>query len=138
MADVADLLTQVPLFAGMTDRALASVGAIAHEVAYEPDAPLAVQGEAASTFTVLLNGRARVERDGTAIGELGPGAFLGEISLLDGGPRTATVVALEPIRALEIGADDFRGLIDQSAAVRYDVISALTRRIRRDARDGEV
>ena len=59
------------------------------------------------------------------------GEFLGEISLIDHGPRTATVTATEPIDALVVHSDDFYRLINDFPAVRLAVLTALTQRIRR-------
>ena len=58
------------------------------------------------------------------------GDFLGEISLIDHGPRTATVTALEPIQALVVSCDGFERLVSDYPAVRYGILSALTQRIR--------
>ena len=61
---------------------------------------------------------------------LGAGDFLGEIALIDGGARTATVTAAEPIEALVIDKDGFARLMEEFPVIRYDLISALTRRLR--------
>ena len=55
---------------------------------------------------------------------------MGEIALIDGGPRTATVTAVEPIEAVIIGRDGFRRLMDEFPVIRYDLVNALTRRVR--------
>ena len=71
--------------------------------------------------------------DGHRIRELGAGEYLGEISLIDGGPRTATVTAIESIQALVLPRVAFDRLIDEFPAVRMDVLAALARRIRERA-----
>jgi CRP-like cAMP-binding protein len=76
-----------------------------------------------------------VERDGTSLRELGPGDFLGEIALVDGSPRTATVTAVEPIHAFTIQRDGFLDLIDRISVFRLEVMSALTQRIRATVTD---
>jgi CRP-like cAMP-binding protein len=133
MPVTADLLRTVPLFAGMTDTAIESVRGLAREVEFVGGEQLVRQGDPGETFLVIVEGRARVDQDGDTLRELGPGDYLGEIALIDGGPRTASVTAMEPIRALMVERTEFRRLIDDFSAVRFDVLTALTQRIRREA-----
>ena len=79
--------------------------------------------------------RLRITRGGVDIASQGPGDFLGEISLIDGRPRTATATAVGPVNALAIERPDFIALIDRYPAVRLSILMALTDRIRRDERD---
>ena len=130
-----DVLRGVPLFSGLTERAIEAVAALTTEQSFADGDTLVRQGDAGETFIILLDGSAQVERDRQPIAELGRGDFLGEISLVDGGPRTATVTARGPVRALVVQHADFRRLFDEFGAVRYDIVTALTRRIRRDATD---
>lgn len=131
-----DVLRGVPLFSGMTDLAIESIAGMTRETAFADGAEIVHEGDEADTFIVLIDGSARVDRGGHPIRDLGRGDFLGEMSLLDGGRRTATVTALEPVSALVVSRSDFRRLIDDFAAVRYDILSALSQRVRRDASDG--
>lgn len=130
-----DVLRGVPLFSGLTERAIEAIAALTTEQSFADGDTLVRQGEAGETFINLLDGSARVERDRQPIAELGRGDFLGEISLVDGEPRTATVTAHGPVRALVVQHADFRRLFDEFGAVRYDIVTALTRRIRRDGAD---
>jgi CRP-like cAMP-binding protein len=75
-----------------------------------------------------------VSRAGEAIRTLSRGDFLGEIALLDGGTRTATVTAARPVTALCVERPDFMRLIDESSGVRFGIIEALTSRLRHDTR----
>lgn len=124
-------LRGVPLFSGMTDRALDAVGDLVSQRSFAADEDLTREGEPGDSFLIIRTGAAIVLVDGRQIGELGPGDFLGEISLIDGGPRTATVRATEPIDALVIGRDDFTTLLERHPAVRLELLMALTARIRR-------
>ena len=133
MPVTADLLRSVPLFTGMTDSAIESVGGLTHEVRFAESQDLVRQGEEGDSFLVIVEGRARVLQNGDTLRDLGPGDYLGEIALIDGRPRTATVTALEPVRALIVERSDFRRLIDDFSAVRFHVLTALTQRIRRKA-----
>ena len=129
----ADVLRGVPLFSGMTDRAIEAIAALTSETAFADGDAIVREGDAGETFIILLDGAASIERGGHAIGELGRGDFLGEISLVDGGPRTATVIARGDVSALVVQHADFRRLFEEFGAIRYDIVTALTRRIRRDA-----
>jgi CRP/FNR family cyclic AMP-dependent transcriptional regulator len=133
MPVTAELLRSVPLFTGMTDAAIDSIGGLAREVDFATGDELVRQGDNGDSFLVIVAGRARVVQNGDTLRELGLGDYLGEIALIDGGPRTATVTAIEPVRALVVERSDFRRLIDDFSAVRFHVLTALTQRIRREA-----
>lgn len=133
-----DILRGVTLFSGMTDRTLEAIAGLASESTFVDGEALVREGDAGDTFIILVDGAARVERNGRQIADLGNGDFLGEISLIDGGPRTATVTARGSVSALVVRHDDFRRLLDEFGAVRYDILTALARRIRRDASDPSI
>lgn len=128
------VLRDVPLFSGMTDRALDAIADLTSETSFGVGDELVRQGEPGDSFLILRSGSAQVLKDGQAIRDLGPGDFLGEISLIDGGPRTATVRATEPIAAVVIGRDDFATLLERHPAVRLELLMALTSRIRQSER----
>lgn len=130
-----DLLRLVPLFNGMTERSFEAMAALASEADYAASSDLVRQGEPGDAFIIIVSGRARVARDGRTLRELGPGDFLGEISLIDGSPRTATVTALDPIHALVIERLGFLDLIERLPVFRLEVLNALTERIRATAAD---
>ncbi len=133
MPVTAEMLRTVPLFSGMTDRSFEAIAALASGVTFDAGQELVRQGDPGEDFFIITSGRARVERDGGLLRDLGPGDFLGEISLVDGSPRTATVVALEPIRALTIQRAGFLDLIERIPVLRLEVLNALTERIRATA-----
>ena len=124
-------LRGVPLFSGMTDRALHAISELVSQRTFEIDQDLVHEGEPGDSFLIIRAGSAVVLKDGTQLGELGPGDFLGEISLIDGGSRTATVRATTPIDALLIGREEFASLLERHPAVRLELLMALTARIRR-------
>jgi CRP-like cAMP-binding protein len=127
-----DELVRVPLFQGMTDRALDSLAELAGEVSFPAGAAMAAEGEEGGAFYLLVTGRARVTRDGNEIRDLGPGDFFGEISLVDGRPRTASVTATSDVAAVEIRRDEFLRVMDRFPAVRLSILMALADRIRAD------
>jgi CRP/FNR family transcriptional regulator len=130
-----DLLRQVPLFEGMTDHAVEAVADLVHDVEFAEGDALTREGQPGDTFYVVVEGRLRVSRDGTLLTEQGPGDFLGEISLIDGRPRTATAIALSPVKTLALERPAFAALMEGHPAVRHSILMALTDRIRRDAHE---
>jgi CRP/FNR family cyclic AMP-dependent transcriptional regulator len=125
-------LKRVPLFQGMTDRALEAIAGLAHEIDFEDGAPLTTEGDEGDAFYMLLDGRVEVTRGGSPVGPLGPGDFIGEISLIDGRPRSATATAVGHVRALEVCRPEFLELMERHPAVRHGILVALTDRIRSD------
>jgi CRP-like cAMP-binding protein len=89
------------------------------------------EGEPGETFYIVTEGRLQVSQRGAVTGELGPGDFLGEIALVDGRPRTATVTAVGPVEALVIRRADFLEMVEFDSAVRLGILMALTERIRK-------
>ena len=130
MTVVADALRGVPLFSGMTDRSIQAIRELVRDVAFDAGATLTKEGASGDTFLVLLEGEARVSQRGRHLRDLGPGDFLGEISLIDGGPRTATVVTTSPVRALAIDHDAFATLLERHPSVRLEILMAVTARLR--------
>ena len=128
-----DALRSVPLFEGMSEASITSIGRFAHPIEYRTGDVLVREGDPGDSFMVMLSGRAAVDQGGQRIREMSAGEFLGEISLIDRGPRTATVTAPEPIEALTVTAEDFGHLMDDYPAVRLAILTALTHRIRRQA-----
>lgn len=133
MIATSEVLRSVPLFSGMTDAAVERIGDLAEPADYPAGAILVREGDPGDSFIVIVDGRAEVERGGRSIREISSGDFLGEISLIDHGPRTATVRALEPIQALVVSCAGFERLMSEYPAVRYGILSALTQRIRSQA-----
>jgi CRP/FNR family cyclic AMP-dependent transcriptional regulator len=130
MTTTSDVLRSIPLFQGMTDRSVEAIEGLAEETAYPSGALLVREGDPGDSFIVIVTGRATVDRGDQPIRELSAGDFLGEISLIDGGPRTATVTAVEPIAALVIQRDGFDRLMNRYPSVRLEILTALTQRLR--------
>jgi len=131
-----DLLRTVPLFAGLGKRELERVSTLADIIDLPADRPLMTQGEHGSQMFIVVSGAARVERDGRSIGECGPGEVLGEIALLDGGPRTATVTLTRPSRLLVVARREFQALMDEFPDIRLRVLEAVAHRLRALDLDG--
>ena len=132
-----DALAQVPLFAGMPSRFLKRLADKMDEQRFMEDATIVRQGEPGDTFYVLIEGEAKVkDANGRVLSRLIPGDFFGEISLMDGGPRTATVVAETNLTTLALSRKDFSALLRSEPKVTVGLLkhaSALLRRLERPA-----
>ena len=126
-----DLLHRIPLFSGIDRRGLERLGMLSDEVDVPAGKVLMTQGEGGRDMMVLIAGSVAIERDGQRVNTLGAGDFFGEISLIDGGPRTATVTTEEPSRLLVITHRDFHAMMEEFPDVENQVLSALAHRIRR-------
>ena len=126
MPEKIELLERVPLFAGMSPEELAQLGGIVREVEVKPGDVLTHEGRHEGYFFVVVDGSVGIERGGQTINTLGPGDFLGEIALLDGGPRTATA----PTRLLSLEHQAFDDLMDSSPSIRTAVMDAVGQRLR--------
>ncbi|HEX6127645.1 MAG TPA: cyclic nucleotide-binding domain-containing protein [Candidatus Limnocylindria bacterium] len=125
-----DLLQRIPLFSGLDRRRMERLGMLADEVDVPAGKVLMRQGETGSDMMVLVRGSVAVERDGNRLNTLGPGDFFGEIALVDGGPRTATITAEEPTTLLVITHRDFHSMMDEFPEVAAQVMNALANRVR--------
>jgi CRP-like cAMP-binding protein len=130
MSQKTDLLRRVPLFAGCGTGQLDAIGQLADEVDVAAGTTLMKEGASAGEFFVIVDGSVRVDRGGTTIRHMGPGEFLGEIALVDGGPRTATAVTETPARLLVVGHREFHSLMETHPAISMAILEALARRVR--------
>lgn len=124
------LIASVPLFTGFNRREIEAVGRLMDEVEVKGGRVLMREGAAGREFFIVVSGTVRVERNGRKINELGPGDFMGEIALIDRGPRTATVIAAEPCRLLVLDIGGFRTLVSKYPSVQGKIMKALAERLR--------
>lgn len=124
------LLAATPLFAGIDTSGLERIGDRVVEVGFAPDQVIVRQGEVGTGFFVVASGGVRVVRDGRTIATLGPGAFFGELSVLDGRPRTAQVIASEPTLCLALASWEFEAVVHDQPAVALAVMRGLAGRLR--------
>lgn len=123
-------LQEVPLLEGCSGRQLRAVARITRVLEAQAGTMLTRVGEPGDEFFLILDGTARVEVSPKKQPRLGPGAFFGEMSLLDGGPRSATVIAETDVRLLVIHRRDFWRLLDQVPELNRQILMTLSRRIR--------
>ena len=125
-----DLLERVPLFAGVSAADIEELGAIADEIEVRAGTVLTHEGYREGFFFIIVSGTVRIERGGRTINTIGPGDFLGEIALLDGGPRTATATAETDCRLMSMSYQMFHELLDSSPSIRAAILEAVGRRLR--------
>ena len=124
------LLQRVPLFAGLATKELEAIGAITEERAVDAGATLTHEGRHEGYFFVIVSGTVRIERGGQTINTMHDGDFLGEISLLDGGPRTASAIAESACQLLVMSYQRFNRLLDTAPEVRTAVLAEVGQRLR--------
>lgn len=125
-----DMIARVPLFAGLSGRELAFLGRLMDEVDVREGRVLTREGGSGGEFFIVVSGRVRIDRGGRKVNELGAGDFLGEIALIDRGPRTATATATEPCTLLVLSRGGFRSLLDRYPTVQAKIMRALATRLR--------
>lgn len=124
------LLAATPLFAGIDASGLERIGERVVEVEFAPDQVIVRQGEVGTGFFVIASGGVRVVRDGQTLATLGPGAFFGELSILDGRPRTAQVIAKMPTLCLALASWEFEAVVNDQPSVALAVMRGLAGRLR--------
>jgi len=124
-----ELIKRVPLFSKLPKTKLKEVAGIADEVDFPKGRNLTREGERGREFFVLLEGEAEVRKGGRRVNTLGPGDFLGEISLITKVPRTATVTTSGPTRVLVITDRAFAQLLRHSPEISQGVLEAVGERL---------
>jgi CRP/FNR family transcriptional regulator, cyclic AMP receptor protein len=124
------LLGRVPLFAHLGGRSLERVASLVDEVDVAAGTELTREGALAGEFFIISDGSVEIRRAGAIVRSLGPGDFLGEIALIDGGRRSATATTTSPCHLLVLARREFNTLIDDYVDVRLSVLQALAERVR--------
>lgn len=128
--DATTRLAKVPIFSECTKRELTIIGRAAKEVSHAEGTVIAREGERGVGLFLILEGQCKVTIGGKTKAKLGPGDFFGEVALLDGGPRTATVTAMTPLRLVGITGWVFRGLLMEHPAIALKTLEAVAGRLR--------
>ena len=123
-------LKTVPLFAHCTPKQLGFIASQVEDMDFPAGKVLCKEGQSGGDFFVLLSGAAEVTRGGKRITRMTVGDFFGEIALVDGGKRTATVTTTAPSRCLVLGPRQFQNVLHQNTDIAHSVMKALTSRVR--------
>ena len=125
-----ELLAAAPLLATVDADGLARIADRTVEVAFTDGHVIARQGEVGTGFFMIASGGARVVRDGQTIATLGPGDFFGELSVLDGQPRIAQVLAAGETTCLALASWDLEAVINEQPSVALGLLRGLAERLR--------
>jgi CRP-like cAMP-binding protein len=125
-----EMLRRVPLLEGLGRKELEEVGRLCDEVDLPAGRVLMREGDSGDEFYLVLEGSVRVDRGGATVATLGPGQFLGEIALVDHGPRTASATCETACRLLVLGHREFNSVMASSQEIRTRVLTALAQRVR--------
>jgi CRP-like cAMP-binding protein len=129
-SDLVAHLKNVDLFSGLSRGELGKVAAIGTEQTFPAGSTMVDQGDMGRTAYVILDGTAVVRRGNRKVAELGAGAPVGELALLDKGPRTAYVVAETDVTALALSAKDFVKVLEEIPKVSIKLLGTLAARVR--------
>lgn len=124
-------LALVPLFEGLSKKQLKQVAGLAEIVNYMEGHSVVRQGEIGDSFYVALAGQAKVQVNGRTVHRVLPGDHFGEISLLDGGERTATVVTETPMTMLMLSRNNFMKALEKDPEMSMALLESLARMLRR-------
>lgn len=127
-----ELLKSVPLFHECSNKELNELASLADELELPAGRKLTAEGASGKEFIVIVDGAAEVHRKGRKVANLRSGDFLGEIALITGEPRTATVTTTKPSRLLVITAQAFRTLLRDLPSMQFKVLEALAARVPSD------
>lgn len=132
MAEYAQTLKQIPLFAEMSDAHLQRIANSARERRFDAGTPIVSAGEAGIGFYLIVAGRAEVQRNKRTLRTLNPGDYFGELAILRDQPRSATVIATEPTTCLVLTRWDFKGVLQANPAMAVPLLETVARRLEDD------
>ena len=127
---IAQQLAGTRLFKGVDATGLERIAERVMEIDFPADRVIARQGEIGTGFYVVQSGAVRVVRDGDTIAELGPGAFFGELSVIDRLPRVAQVISTGPTTCLALASWDLEAIIGEQPSVAMAILRELAGRLR--------
>jgi CRP/FNR family cyclic AMP-dependent transcriptional regulator len=131
-----DLLKKVPLFSNLSKRHLNEIAKHADQLSIKAGMVLAKQGSTGKEFIFIVDGKAQVKKDGKVIRQISVGDFFGEISMIDGEPRTATVIAETDGTLLLVHSRSFDHLLNTVPGLQKKIMVSLCKYLRR-AEKGE-
>ncbi len=125
-----EVLKNVSLFSACTNKELGQIASLVDEIDAPAGAVLTKEGAPGREFFAIIEGQAKVTLRNRKLNTLGPGTFFGEMSLLDQGPRAATVTAESDMRLYVLDARSFSTLLDKHPAVTRKILRAMAQRLR--------
>ena len=129
-----ELLKQAELFSGLDDKEAKKIAPLFKERDFTAGQVMAEEGKHGIGFFVIESGSAKVTVHGEERTTLGPGAYFGEVALIDDGPRTATVTAESDVKAHVLVAWDFRPMVKEDPELAWGLLQGVAQMLR--AREG--
>jgi CRP-like cAMP-binding protein len=127
---IVEWVRQVPLFESCSQRELRAISGVVKEVSHPKGTMIAKEGDPGVGLFIIVDGEAEVTIGGKRMAILRRGDFFGEIALLDGGPRSATVTARTDMRLLGLTEWVFRGLIQEHPTIAVRTLESMAGRLR--------
>jgi CRP-like cAMP-binding protein len=124
------VLAGVPLFTGFSKRDLDRLAAETDELVFSPGEKVVEEGMLGETLFVVLSGEGKVVRRRRTVGRVRPGDFFGELSALDGGARTASVIAETPLVVLRLFRRTLHSMIERQPQLALKLMGGIVRRVR--------
>jgi CRP/FNR family cyclic AMP-dependent transcriptional regulator len=131
--DVLDQLVKIPLFSGCSKKELQAVARSIKQINHPAGTVIAAEGEPGAGLFIIAQGEADVTVGGKKVNQLRDGDSFGEMALLDGGPRTATVTATTPVKIYALSEWAFRGLLADQPSIAMRTLEAMAGRLREAA-----
>jgi len=125
-----DVLQRVPLFAGLERKELESIAASMRERTFPAGETVTQEGAGGAGFFVIEDGHAEVTVQGAPRGRIGPGDYFGEIALLTGSDRTATIKASSDMICWGMTPWDFRPLVESNSTIAWKLLTAMADKLR--------
>lgn len=123
-------LSKVPMFSALSQTELRTVGRLSDIVHYPKGEVICEEGTDGREFFLVMDGEAAVKKGKKTVAKMRPGSYFGELSVLDGGPRSATVVASTDMDLLVLEQRQFSGLIRELPAIAAKLLTAMAARVR--------
>jgi CRP/FNR family cyclic AMP-dependent transcriptional regulator len=124
-----ELMKNVPLFSRCNKKQLAAIASLADLIQVQAGTELITEGAQGREFMVIVEGAGEVRRKGRKISTLGPGDFIGEMALISGGPRNATVRTTSDASLLVVTDRQFWRLLDEAPGIQASVLRAMGERL---------
>jgi len=123
-------LKQIDLFSEIPGEELARIARITKEIAFSSGEPIIEEGDIGDAAYMILEGSVSIQAGGVEVATLNKNQFVGEMSILDSEPRSATVISTATVRVLKIEREDFYEILNERNEIAQGIIKVLTYRLR--------
>ncbi len=130
-----EILKNVPIFRDFSERHLKAVANMTRTQTFDAGEVICSEGQSGVGLHIIEDGDVEVKVGGQTRRQMGAGAFFGEIALLDGGARSATVTATRPTTTISLAAWDFQGLLEKHPEIATNMLPELCRRLRENEKE---